>query len=93
LLWGAIATATRISPSLSSVAETSLAYDRETKGPLYAASGVAEYWLVDVAGRAVEVYGNPEAGRYAQVRRALPGESVSPAAFPDLGIAVNDMGI
>jgi Uma2 family endonuclease len=75
------------------VAETSLAYDRETKGPLYAASGVPEYWLVDVVGRAVEVYRNPEGGRYAQARRALGGESVTPSAFPDLVIAVGDMGM
>jgi Uma2 family endonuclease len=75
------------------VAESSLAYDRETKGLLYAASGVPEYWLVDVGGRAVEVYRNPEGGRYALARRALGGESLSPSAFPDLVIALSDIGI
>jgi Uma2 family endonuclease len=75
------------------VAETSLAYDRETKGHLYAASGVPEYWLVDVAGRALEVYRGPDGGRYAQARRALGGASVSPEAFPDVAIAVSDLGI
>lgn len=75
------------------VAERSLTYDRETKGLLYAASGVPEYWIVDVVGQAVEVYRNPEGGRYALARRALGGESVSPSAFPDLGIVISDLGI
>src|SRR5207244_9482086 len=66
------------------VAESSLKYDRETKAPLYAASGVAEYWIVDVAGRAIEVHGSPAGGRYATVRRAGAGEQVSPAGFPDV---------
>jgi hypothetical protein len=35
---------------LVEVADTSLRYDRAVKGPLYAAAGVAEYWIVDVEG-------------------------------------------
>ena len=80
------------------VAETSLAYDRETKGPLYAACHVPEYWIVDVAGRAVEVYTEPSpsalAGQgagYARVRRVTVGQSVSPAALPDVAVAVADL--
>src|SRR5262249_47960652 len=41
------------------VAESSLAYDRETKAPLYAASGVDEFWIVDIEGRAIEVFTTP----------------------------------
>lgn len=76
------------------VAESSLGYDRETKAPLYAASGVTEYWIADVAGRALEVYRSPEAGespgqsRYTDVRRVLPGENVIVPGFADLTIAV-----
>lgn len=70
------------------VAESSLEFDRDSKGPLYAASNVSEYWIVDIAGRAVEVYGGPGGGRYALLRRAVPGDTIRPAAFPDLAIAV-----
>jgi Uma2 family endonuclease len=70
------------------VAESSLEYDRLTKGPLYAASRVGEYWVVDLVGRAVEVYTNPAHGSYTRTRRALEGESVTPSAFPDLTIDV-----
>jgi Uma2 family endonuclease len=73
------------------VADTSLDYDRETKGPLCAASEVAEYWIVDVKGRAVEAYGEPNAGRYARLRRYSIGESLAPVAFPELRLAVGDL--
>lgn len=38
------------------VAYTSLAYDRETKLPLYAEAGIPEAWLVDLTTDAIEVY-------------------------------------
>jgi Uma2 family endonuclease len=70
------------------VAESSLAYDRETKAPLYAASRVAEYWIVDVAGKAIEVYGKPQDGRFTTTQRFGLGDVVPVAAFPDVVIAV-----
>jgi Uma2 family endonuclease len=36
-----------------------MVYDRGTKGPLYAAMGVPEYWIVDVVGRTIEVHRAP----------------------------------
>ena len=76
---------------LVEVAESSLKYDRETKAPLYAASRVAEYWIVDIAGKAIEVYANPEDGRFTNVRRFGLGDVVAVAAFPDVAIAVRDI--
>jgi len=73
------------------VAESSLEYDRETKAPLYAASQVAEYWIVDVAGRAIEMYDRPSGGRYARTRRVTSAERITPGAFPDLVLAVSDL--
>jgi Uma2 family endonuclease len=70
------------------VAESSLQFDRDAKGPLYAASGVREYWIVDVAGRVVEVFSEPKGERYTRSRRVLPGENLFPAAFPDVIIDV-----
>jgi Uma2 family endonuclease len=73
------------------VADSSLEHDRETKAPLYAASGVREYWIVDVAARAIEVFTDPEGGRYARVRRVASGAAVAPGAFEDVTIAVDDV--
>jgi len=73
------------------VADSSLDYDRQTKAPLYAASGVPEYWIVDVNGRAVEVYDELAAGHYMRVRRYAVQESLAPASFPELTLAVSDL--
>jgi len=41
------------------VADTSLAYDRGDKLRVYARAGIPVYWVVNVADRQVEVYGDP----------------------------------
>lgn len=38
------------------VADSSLAFDQGVKARLYAAAGIAAYWIVDVVNRQVEVY-------------------------------------
>jgi Uma2 family endonuclease len=68
------------------VAESSLSHDRDTKGPLYAASGVPEYWIVDVPRRTIEVFTEPRGDGYASSRQIAAGEGVTPSAFPDLTI-------
>src|SRR5688500_2079736 len=44
---------------LVEVAESSLRYDRRPKSPLYAETGVQDYWIVDLDGGAVEVHRGP----------------------------------
>lgn len=73
------------------VADSSLLYDRETKVPLYAASGVPEVWIVDVGARAIEVYTGLTGGRYADVTRHELGEVVRPKAFPEVEVAVSEV--
>jgi len=63
------------------VSDTSLAYDRDTKAPLYAREGVAEYWLVDVRARAVIVHRTPVGGAWTSVARFAKGQPVPNAAF------------
>ena len=74
---------------LVEVADTSLLYDREVKGPLYASAGVAEYWIVDIEGGAVEIYLDPAPQGYRRMQRIAPGTSFAPAAFPDLVLSVS----
>jgi Uma2 family endonuclease len=80
------------------VAESSLAVDREHKGSLYARAGVPDYWIVNLAGRVVEVYrrpvpdpGSPFGWRYGAVQIAGPAESVSPLSAPARAIPVADL--
>jgi len=73
------------------VAETSLATDRTTKMALYATVGVPEYWVVDLAGRTVEVYRNPESGVYRSRAIHGRGKVVAPEAAPDVAVPVSEV--
>lgn len=78
------------------VADSSLAWDRERKGSLYARAGVADYWIVNLVGGVLEVYRDPEcvtAGRwrYATVRALKQRALVSPLAAPRARIRVADL--
>jgi Uma2 family endonuclease len=72
---------------LVEVSETSLAYDRRTKLPLYARFGVPEVWIVDLKGAAIEVYREPAGDGYAFTERLTSG-SLAPALLPAVTIDV-----
>ena len=61
---------------LIEVSDASLAFDRKRKRVAYARAGIAEYWIVNVPDRVVEVSQRPNraASRYRVSRRARPGE-------------------
>jgi len=69
------------------VADSSLAYDRDVKIPLYAGAAIPEVWLVNLPADRMDVYRQPVAGRYASVRAVSRGESLSPLRLPDITIA------
>lgn len=73
---------------LVEVAETSLQYDRNTKGPLYSAAGIEDYWIVNIPARRIEVYRRPAPDGYLEVYSFGDGESVSPLRFPEIRLAV-----
>jgi Uma2 family endonuclease len=74
---------------LIEVADTSLAYDRFTKGPLYASSGVPAYWIVNLIDMVIEVYGDLQSGTYSTMTRHLPGETLRVPSFEDVTVAVS----
>jgi Uma2 family endonuclease len=74
---------------LIEVADTSLASDRDVKLPLYARAGIAEVWLVDLNGGAIERHTEPSENGYRLVRRAMPGETLESAALPGLAAPVD----
>ncbi len=73
------------------VADTPESYDRRTKAPLYARFGIPELWIVDVNRAWITCYLDPTADGYSTTRVYRRGESLSPLAFPNLVIAVNDV--
>jgi Uma2 family endonuclease len=60
------------------VSQTSQRLDRGRKSDLYASAGVAEYWVVDLARRTVEVRREPSTAGYKSIRILQPADSIQP---------------
>jgi len=73
------------------VSDTTLAWDRGTKMPLYARHGVRESWIVNLRARRIEVYREPGEHGYASRSDHAPGEVVTPLALPGVSIAVSEV--
>ncbi|RAI58718.1 Uma2 family endonuclease [Roseicella frigidaeris] len=76
---------------LVEVAQSSLAYDRRVKLPLYARHKVPEVWIVNLGEGVVEVYREPKDEAYLATTRAARGDMLEPAALPGLRIAVTEV--
>ena len=74
------------------VADSSLEFDRDVKGPMYAEAGIADYWIVNLAESRVEVYRQPRAdGSFGQIQFYTTGQQIDVAALTSLYIAVADI--
>lgn len=76
---------------LIEVSDTTLAFDRDTKVPLYAASGIPEVWLLDLQGDRLRVYREPYEGEYRSITVLTRGDSITPLAFADLTLSVSEI--
>jgi Uma2 family endonuclease len=70
------------------VAESSLAYDRGDKALLYARAGFADYWIVNLVERRVEVHRDPTPAGYRSRVSLAAGDEIAPLAAPAARIAV-----
>ena len=73
------------------VSDTTLPYDRNVKLPLYARAGIPEAWIVDLAGRRVEVHHGPGPGGYRDLWVFGPGERISSAVVGGLSVPVDEV--
>lgn len=72
------------------VSISSLAEDRELAG-IYAETGVEEYWIVNAAARAVEIYRNPSGGRYQTVVSCQVQEIAECVSLPGVRVSVAEL--
>jgi Uma2 family endonuclease len=80
------------------VALSGLDFDREHKGGLYARAGLADYWIVNLPDRRLEIYREPSADpsapfgwRHASVTVLPAGGHASPLGAPAAPVAVADL--
>ncbi|HEY7648246.1 MAG TPA: Uma2 family endonuclease [Methylomirabilota bacterium] len=80
------------------VSESSLALDRDYKGSLYARAGLAEYWILNLGDRSLEVYRNPGRDsdaafgwRYESIETVSGDGLVEPLATPGRRVRVADL--
>jgi Uma2 family endonuclease len=73
------------------VADSSLEEDRTDKAEVYATAGVAEYWVVNVPDRSIEVHTEPSRGGYTRVTPHRMGADVALGAFPDVTIRLGEL--
>lgn len=73
------------------VADTTLAYDRDIKIPLYAEAGIPEAWLVVLPEDRIEVSREPAGGVYTSVRSVSRGETITPIQFPPVTLTVDEI--
>ena len=71
------------------VADTTLAYDRDVKIPLYAGAGIPEVWLVDLGAEAIRVYRQPAPDGYGEILTVTRGELLRPLLLPGTVIAAD----
>lgn len=78
-------------PLVIEVSDDSLERDRQTKLALYARDGVAEYWIVEVRGRRIDVHRDPRGATYAsRVTRAAGDDLVVKLDGVRLGVLAVD---
>ena len=80
------------------VGESSLDFDRQHKGSLYARAEIQDYWIVNLVDRVIEVYRDPTPDpsapygwRYQSVATLAPPAVAVPLAFTSVQIAVADL--
>lgn len=70
------------------VADSSLAYDRRVKLPLYARHRIPEVWVINLERGVIEVNRDPADDGYRQCLVVTRGEGVAPLLLPELRVPV-----
>ena len=76
---------------LVEIADTTIAYDRAVKLPLYARSSIPESWLIDLDQQLIEVCRVPAASSYRDVHTARVGDNLAALAFPEKSFPVGNI--
>ena len=74
------------------VSDTTLEKDRKVKAPLYAKAGIPEYWILNVIEKQLELFSNPQNGKYEQ-ESIIKGKNLAHFDAFDIDIKASDVFI
>ena len=75
---------------LIEISDTTLSYDLGDKKLAYARALVREYWVVDINALKLTIFRQPQGDDY-QTQTECTAGTVSPLAFPDVAIDINEI--
>ncbi len=78
------------------VSDTTLRYDRTVKVGLYAQNKIADYWILNLKDRCLEVYRQPKKDKklgfiYGEIKILTETDSIAPLAAPQSEIKIADI--
>lgn len=80
------------------VSDSTLAMDRGLKASLYARSGIADYWILNLVDRVLEVHRDPApmadqpfGYHYRSITRLTEKDSIAPLALPNAAVVAADL--
>jgi Uma2 family endonuclease len=72
------------------VSDSTLGYDRNTKGEAYARAGIKQYLVLNIQEKTIEDYREPSADGFQSKQTYRVGQSFNLVAFPEITISVSD---
>lgn len=72
------------------VSDTTLGYDRNTKGEAYARAGIRQYLVLNVQEKTLEDYREPSANEFQTKQTHRAGQTFNLVAFPEISLQVSD---
>ena len=73
------------------VSDSTVKYDSNVKGSLYAEAGIPEYWILDVKKNVLVIHTEPTDGTYRQVRVVRHGDTVCLQKLPTVNFIVGEI--
>jgi Uma2 family endonuclease len=76
---------------LIEVSDSTFAFDKSVKMPLYARAGIPEVWIVNLVDECVETFADPSGGAYQTVATFTHGEKLRPHVLKRLRLGVSEI--
>ena len=73
------------------VSHSSLEFDQVVKQRIYVEAGIPEYWILNLPGQSIVTHRDPSQGKYLKVEEFPRGQILTPRAFPDCAMAVDEV--